>query len=293
MISRKSAMAIAEAYTAKFLDKGPASFGSRISCDRVYDFLYECSYDSWICNILSGMHSPREFKLWLLALQTGEVFARVVPNHSLETCQAMGQRILQKLAEDFLRISDQQKINLWEMDGLDSRRLEISRRLELDGYVFSEGKLYLSEVDVLDVEVELSLLQALYRGQGLQDETLVFEFLNLAETHYLAGRWSDSIGNVRKYFELCLFHVALRYSTIKNIPLASDAKQHPVKVREYFKAVGLIEEEEREAIAKIYGLLSHTGGHPYMAEQDQARLLRQLAVTICQFMLLRLQGALK
>jgi len=39
--------------------------------------------------------------------------------------------------------------------------------------------------------------------------------------------------------------------------------------------------------------LSETGAHPYMAESDQARLLRQLSLTLSQFVLLRLEAALK
>jgi hypothetical protein len=42
----------------------------------------------------------------------------------------------------------------------------------------------------------------------------------------------------------------------------------------------------------VYGLLSHTGAHPYMAENDQARLLRHLALLFAHFAMLRLQGKL-
>ena len=66
---------------------------------------------------------------------------------------------------------------------------------------------------------------------------------------------------------------------------------HLHDIGQYIK--GLIEKKEREAIDKVYGLLSHTGGHPYMAEGDQARLLRQLSLVLTQFALLRLEGALK
>ena len=56
---------------------------------------------------------------------------------------------------------------------------------------------------------------------------------------------------------------------------------------------GKKETEEKEAIAKIYGFLSETGGHPYIANQDQARLMRHLALTFSQFVLLRLEGVCK
>jgi hypothetical protein len=63
-------------------------------------------------------------------------------------------------------------------------------------------------------------------------------------------------------------------------------------VRDYLERSGLLESKEKEALAKVYGPLSHTGGHPYMAQNDQARLLRHLALTFSQFAMLRLRGKL-
>ena len=63
-------------------------------------------------------------------------------------------------------------------------------------------------------------------------------------------------------------------------------------MRQYLERQGIFERKERESIDKLYGLLSETGAHPYMAESDQARLLRQLSLTLSQFVLLRLEAAL-
>jgi hypothetical protein len=67
--------------------------------------------------------------------------------------------------------------------------------------------------------------------------------------------------------------------------------ERPVEVRSLLEEFSLLEKREREALDKVYALLSHTCGHPYMAEKDQARLLRQLSMTLGQFVLLRLDGA--
>jgi len=56
---------------------------------------------------------------------------------------------------------------------------------------------------------------------------------------------------------------------------------------------GLLEVKEKQAIDSVYQLLSETGGHPYMAESEQARLLRHLSLTFSQFVMLRLKGAIK
>ena len=52
----------------------------------------------------------------------------------------------------------------------------------------------------------------------------------------------------------------------------------------------ILEKKEKEAIAKVYGLLSDTGSHPYIADRDQARLMRHLSLTFSQ--LTRFQNAL-
>jgi hypothetical protein len=63
-----------------------------------------------------------------------------------------------------------------------------------------------------------------------------------------------------------------------------------VEVRKYLLKNNLLDNNEVEAVEKIYGLLSHTGAHPYMAESDQARLLRQISLLFAQFIMLRLDG---
>lgn len=149
------------------------------------------------------------------------------------------------------------------------------------------------EPDVLNVEEEIGLLETLYKSLGLSDKETTFEFFNLCEEHYIAGKWSDSIANSRKFFESILQQVAIRYSAVSGAPLNSRALERPVEIRSFLENEGLLEKKEREAVDKIYGLLSHTGSHPYMAEKDQARLLRQISLTITQFIMLRLEGALK
>jgi hypothetical protein len=65
----------------------------------------------------------------------------------------------------------------------------------------------------------------------------------------------------------------------------------PVRVRDYLESSGLLEPKEKQALASSCGLLNETGGHPYMAQSDQGRLLRHLALTFSQFALLRLKGS--
>lgn len=115
----------------------------------------------------------------------------------------------------------------------------------------------------------------------------------LSEEHYIESRWGDSIANARQFLESVLRETASKHSLqCLSTPLPATTYTWPVNVREYLQREGLFERKEKDALASVYGLLSNTGSHPYMAQEDQARLLRQLALTLAQFVMLRAKGAL-
>jgi hypothetical protein len=205
------------------------------------------------------------------------------------------QRYLKNLAEDFILLFKEIEKKWYSQSPPPHKEVadELVRRLEMDGYVFRDGELHQAEADPLDVEAETGLLESLHTKLGLSDHQTTFTFLKLSEEHYIAGRWSDCISNSRKFFEAILQQVAVRFGSKCNEKLDEKSLERPVSVREYLENKNLVEKKEREAIDKIYGLLSHTGSHPYMAEKDQARLLRQISLTTTQFVMLRLEGALQ
>jgi hypothetical protein len=307
MISRKSAMAIADAYTQKFSSSSiPGVRGELVSHDSFYDFLYEREYEAWFCNMVKTIYGRRNLKEWILGIHTGESLATATPNWSWDKRKKLGQVYLKNLAQDFMvwfhREVEEHRTSATLLTGFRNvgssefyKNIynEMVRRLEIDGYVFRDNELYQSEVEILDVEEETGLLQKLYASLALSDQQTTFQFLKLAEEHYVAGRWSDCIGNARKFFEAVLQQVASKHSTAKGVPLDSATLQRAVAIRDYLETEKLVEKRERETIDKIYALLSHTGGHPYMAEEDQARLLRQICLIVTQFVMLRLEGFLK
>jgi hypothetical protein len=149
-----------------------------------------------------------------------------------------------------------------------------------------------NEAEVLDTKEVSGAIETSYVALGLGDQATTFHHLQLTEVHYLAGRWDDSIANSRKFFESVLAQVVLRHSASKGTPATQDVLDRPARVREYLEREGLLEDKEKQAVASIYSLLSETGGHPYVAQQEQARLMRHLALTFAQFVMLRLKSAL-
>lgn len=295
MISRRTAMAVANAYTSKFSYRSRSSYsGSKeeVYRDSFYDYLYEREYEAWFCNMVKKIFGIRSLKEWLLKIHTGESLSSATPNWPWDKRAALGQVYLKSMARDFV-VWYRDQTDRWTVDGYKNAYEEIVRRMEIDGYLFRDGEFRQAEVEVLDVEAETGLLETLHANLGLPNRSHTFEFLKLAEEHYVAGRWSDCIGNSRKFFESILQQVANQHSLArKGVSLDDSTLQRPVAIRAHLEAQTLLEKKEREAVDKIYGLLSHTGGHPYMAEEDQARLLRQICLTVTQFIMLRLEGAL-
>jgi hypothetical protein len=292
MISRKTAMAVAGFYTNRFTGSRSTSSSAKVYKDSIYDFLYENDYQAYFCNAARTNTWPRDLKNWILKLHTGETLAQATQNWSWQEREKLGQRHLKDLAESILIWYDEKK-DQWTERIYSKLRNGLHRCLELDGYVYRDKTLYFTGADVLNVDQERTLLHHLHTSLGLPDQEQTFQFLKLAEDHFIAGRWSDSISNARKFFEAILSQISVQYSLKKlGTALSESTLTRPVEVRRFLEDKGLLEKREREAVDKIYGLLSHTGGHPYMADDDQARLLRQLSLILTQFALLRLEGAL-
>lgn len=293
MISRKTAMAIANVYVRRFTKNAQGvSYRNDIVvlANEFYDFLYQNDFEAWFCNAIKSIHYERSLKDYLLQIHTGESFVPAAREWTNDQRKTLGQQYLKYLAISFL--------DWYESLEEYSRRLHtygqqaLVRNLELDGYKYVSGKLLEMEVEILNVNQEKGILHDLYGKMGLGGYDIAFQCLGLSDIHYVEGRWADSIANIRKFLELTLFEAALKHAQATNRTFDEKARDYPVKVREYLETEKLLEKKEKEALDKVYGLLSHTGSHPYMAESDQARLLRQLTLVLTQFVMLRIEGAI-
>ena len=274
----------------------PARYGGpteKVRNHDVYDFLYENEYEAWFCNLARSPAHIRAFKDFWLKIHTGEALVPATKDWTWQQRKKLGQRILRELSRDYLRWYEKIRDHPLQGKEYKSYAEKIQRRLELDGYVYRDGELMQQQSDVLNVEEESQILNSLFHKTGLGRASDAFEFLRLGEEHFVAGRWSDCISNVRKFFELTLQEGARSLGASRGEPLVEVSLSRPIDVRQYLEQQGIFEKKERESIDKLYGLLSETGAHPYMAESDQARLLRQLSLTLSQFVLLRLEAALK
>jgi hypothetical protein len=296
MISRKSVLSIARAYVAYFSyihrDRSRNS-SQKIFKNKLYDFLYENEFDIWFLDKIKKInpYTIQDLKELILHIQTGQtLLAYDVFLDENETFK-LGQQLLQKLAESLILECENNPDfnNAKGILAVEQMKLD----LELDGYVFRNSRLFSPDSTILDESEEEEILVNLINSVQLEDIKTIKYHLDLSAENYRESNWSDSISNSRKVLEAILSQIANRFAQVSGIkPLSLKDQKWAGKVREYLKKYDFFEEQEKEAIGKIYGFLSETGSHPYIANRDQARLMRHLFLTICQFELLRLEGIL-
>jgi hypothetical protein len=299
MISRQSTKTIADAYYSRFtsLKSNRSRLRSRVfSSDSLYDFLYVNDFESCLLNAFNKIpsYSPRLLQEFIMQLHTGESLVSTTLQWSWQQRQMLGQRILKKLAECLIRqrLTDPN----FETYGDDDKRAVdlMQQTLEIDGYIYRDNILWIPEETVIEEAEEQGVLEGLMTSLNLPDIPTLKHHLELSVQDYQESRWDDSISNSRKVLEGVLSQAAACYITISGgNGLSPKVLERPVEVRDYLEHAGILERKEKDTISSVYGLLSDTGGHPYIAERDQARLMRHLALTFSQFVLLRLEGILR
>lgn len=304
MISRKSAKLITNAFlgTFSYLHKSTSSMYSNNSFmvireKAIYEFFYERDYDVWFLKKIQGYTSAyyENFRTLLLGIHTGESIP-FAPDVTPERKQQISQQLLTKLATDIINLYETtiEKYGVFGSDS-DARKniSQLKSQLELDGYIYREGTLFPVESSVVDTQAEQSYLETLVDSLGLSDSVTIKHHIKLSEEHYVNGRYSDSIGNSRHFLEAILAQVLEQVSIKLGLNLNPAVYKNATTTRDHLELNGLLITDEKETLKKIYGLLSNTGGHAYIAQKDQARLMWHLALTCSQFVLLRYEGFLK
>ncbi|OLE52172.1 MAG: hypothetical protein AUG51_19655 [Acidobacteria bacterium 13_1_20CM_3_53_8] len=321
MISRKSARLLAEAYDSAFstitietqrtsskykhitgivaipdteYDGTEEIEHYQLRKDELYEFFYDKDYETWFLNIienLSNLTNRSILKSYLMDIHTGKLLGhfRNPHDHSpeVERIQA-GQALLRRLAQDIIKLDEDQPARF---SNKTKEKINILKsQLEFEGYIYRNKHLYSVESAVIDPQAEQSYLESLVDSLGLSDPVTIKHHIQLAEEDYGNSRWSNSIGNSRHFLEAILAQVLERVSTKLARNLNPTIYKNATATRNHLEREELLTQDEKETIGRIYGLLSNTGGHAYIAEKDQARLMWHLALTCSQFALLRYEG---
>jgi hypothetical protein len=275
VISRRSTRLIGQAYTTHF----PTGVRLRdlLFNPTLYDFLYDREYEAWFLSIAKSWIDARiPIDNEIMRIHTGESIVSATQNLEWNKRRELGQTLLKRLATDILRIYENLKITA--TNPADPKTINtivtvvksmfpasevvkiLRKQLELDGYIFRDGNLYFNESSVIKEREEQSILKLLVDNLPIQNKPVILNHLKLSEEHYLNGKWGDSIANTRNFLEEILKQIALKMHDKKQ--LTTPFKNKPFEIRDFLEQEGFIEKTEKEAIAKVYGLISNTGSHP-------------------------------
>ncbi len=261
---------------------------------KLYEFVYERDYDVWVLKTFEKYNSAYcdHLRKFLLGLQTGET-AIHIPVDKGPDKRIVCMQLLAKFAKDIITEYEttSEQYGHFSRDSETRKRVsQLKSQLELDGYIYRDRRLLQVESSVIDTQAEQSYLEQLVDMLVLSDPDTIKHHVKLAEDDYAGGRWSNSIGNSRHFLEAILAQVLERVSAKLGRSLHQNVYKNATTTRDHLVREGLISEDEKETLKQIYGLLSNTGGHAYIAEKDQARLMWNLALTLSQFVLLRYEG---
>jgi len=300
MISRKSTRHISHLYFIGFSHVVDGIWGTRqFNLEALKTFLYENDYEGWFIELVEqSVDEEGDLDKFILGLHTGESLVYAPKVQTVEDRQELGQTYLLRLAKDIFPFAihiSEEEVRGFNEEKQQEKELAKSfvAQLELDGYVYRNRKLYPSESSVIDAEAEQSYLESIVDSQKLRDPETIKHHIQLAGEHYINARYSDSIGNSRHFLEAILAQVLEQISIKLDRNLHSNVYKNATATRDHLEREDLLTTDEKETIGRIYGLLSNTGGHPYIAEKDQARLMWHLALTCSQFVLLRYEGFVK
>jgi len=311
MIGRRATKELAELAFWRFAKTRNSGLGRAdehwIHDGEVYEFFYEHGFSADFCNVvrfsLNSHH--RNYRDFVLKLHTGESVRLLEGKKDMpvEAAELAGQVCLRQIAEAFLRDFNEAipeddpvraVIHQARRNKLRPFAAKLVAALELDGYTFRAEQLIHRESSPIDAEKHRDLLVEIAKDLGLVKIEVLEHCLKLSEDAYHAGRWDDCVSNARRAMESAFQECASSWERRANgKELSNDTYERAAEVRKYLQQAGLLNEKEQKALAASYGLLSDTGSHPNIAQSDQARMSRQLALILSEFVMLRTAGALK
>lgn len=163
----------------------------------------------------------------------------------------------------------------------------LRRELELEGYLWRDGRLLRLEENVLDPEEEGDALTRLYLELGLPHHEQVLQDVEACHEHYVEGRWGDCLKHARDVYE------TVTLETVRHLdPNVGNRRLQPREVRDRLLRLQVLSRDEKAFTDNMYFLLC-AGGHPNQLEQVTARIRRLQALAETHMILLKLEARLQ
>lgn len=280
MISRKTGLLIANLISNSFVHEVRESYNSgrnykyvqRVNADKLRDFLFEYGVRGYsIEKVCNSYDTKQDLKENIMNMHTGIFYNKV----NYTKYQGHGQYDLKSII-----------VGIFEK-GIQKESHEVLENyLRVDGYIYESGKLY--EINT-DVDEKVSIIKVKFKNFRLEQQKEFEQFYNDMNEHFENSKWSDSIHNSRKLYEIVLMECAKYYSSevLKDGKILGNEK--PVQIREYLENNNYFSEDEANIVRYYYKYISNIGSHPKIALQEQADFSRVISVNIMLYALNRLE----
>src|SRR5713101_4966111 len=249
--------------------------------------LYEEGVDVHILDHIESEYQSR-LSRFLPNLHNGFIPAYVYHNTGLGSQPAPNQKDLvrgQALLAVFMRVAIQHAEDLPEhLPEPKALANELIRSLEIDGYELVGGKLVPATLKGMKLDEEDDFLIRLIRALQPPNLDVIRHHHKEADETFVNGNWGSASSETRNFFVAVLR--GLREAATSRGGLTVFTFGNEKGLMEDYVKIGLLTEEEKEAILKLWVLLSYSGSHVGIQPQHRARLTRLLFLGLTQWLCL-------
>jgi len=162
---------------------------------------------------------------------------------------------------------------------------ELIRSLQIDGYELLAGRIAPASFKGMKLNQEDDFLICLISGLQPANLEVIRHHHHEAEETFVNGNWGATSNETRNFFVAVLRglrEIATSRGRLAALQFGTDRS-----LIQNYVTLGIITEEEKEAVSKLWVLLSYSGPHVGIQPQDRARLTRLLVLGITQWLCLK------
>jgi hypothetical protein len=165
---------------------------------------------------------------------------------------------------------------------------EVKASLKLDGYELIAGKVTPAGVPGVDVKAEEDyLVSQITRIGPAKLEEIRHHYIE-AEKTFLNRNWGSTSTENRNFFT-ALLRGLRELATMKGSVSAYNQPGKDGPLIQDFHAIGMLTEQEKNAVLNVWILLSHSGPHVGIKEEESALLGRILVLGMTRWVCLKFE----
>lgn len=162
---------------------------------------------------------------------------------------------------------------------------EVLASLQLDGFDYVGGKVVPAALRGVDLQEEHEYLLRLLHDIKPPNIGLIAHHYKEADDTYSSGKWGSSSNETRNFF-IAVLRGLRDVATAHGAPVLNQPVSDKNLIEDY-ERIGFLTVEEKEAVLKLWVLLSYSGSHPGIQDTDRARLTRLLVLGLTEWLCLK------